>query len=692
MAEKNYNFRKRLLEVHKPNRRNQTVSKKETAIEITSGWNIIIDANADRVIYNAARDLEDYFFKSMGVFVGVKTICCGSYANTITYCIDETLEENSYKLKIENDSVILCGSDSRSAAQAGYFIEDLMNIAEGPYLEKQETVRTPLFSPRMIHSGFGLDMFPDEHISAIAHNGINVLLLFVKAIDRTPHGYTDFNDLIYRAGNLGVDVYVYSYMHSELHPEDEGAEEFYEGLYGKLFEQCPGFKGVVFVGESCEFPSNDPHTTGRLRLETVKPKKNPDATCSPGWWPCYDFPQWIDMVKRIIRAKQPKADFVFWSYNWGWVEEKYRLALIDNLPLDVSLLVTFEMFENVEREGIINRTVDYTLFFEGPGVYFKSEAKRAKERGLRLYSMTNTGGLTWDIGTIPYEPAPYQWMRRYAEMQKAHDNWGLCGTMDCHHYGFWPSFISELAKWAFYKPSPDYETVLKMLVKRDWGEKNMDAVLKAYEYFSDGIRNLVSTNEDQYGPFRTGPSYPLVLFKGTDVQFPTVPYAHHGGNLICSPVYGYNLSNEYQWNKINYEIKCHTKSADQYEAGYKLLNEIYPTLDENKKDDAAHLINLAKFISNSAKTTVNVKEWVKLKTKLAEEKDKAKRLELITGLREVGGRELKNAEATLPLVEFDSRLGYEPSMEYIGGPLHINWKINLLREVLDVELTELENL
>ena len=50
---------------------------------------------------------------------------------------------------------------------------------------------------------------------------------------------------------------------------------------------------------------------------------------------------------------------------------------------------------------------------------FKSEAEVAKKRGIKLYSQVNTGGKTWDFGVIPYEPFPYQWIKRYKEMEKA---------------------------------------------------------------------------------------------------------------------------------------------------------------------------------------------------------------------------------------------------------------------------------
>jgi hypothetical protein len=48
--------------------------------------------------------------------------------------------------------------------------------------------------------------------------------------------------------------------------------------------------------------------------------------------------------------------------------------------------------------------------------------------------------------------------------------------------------------------------------------------------------------------------------------------------------------------------------------------------------------------------------------------------------------EVKNAEDTIPIVEFDSRIGYEPSMEYMTDRAHIEWKLDLLREVIEREL------
>ena len=255
MAEINYDFRKRFSVVHSPTRRDMEKKCPEGFIEVTDEWYITIPDYADVVMTNAARDLEDYFFTSMKIslkLVRESEVC--KCKKRIVYSTDLSIKEHSYRFAVSENEIILCGTNSRMAAQAGYFLEDLMNLEEGPFLKPRDYVRTSLFNPRMVHSGYGLDMYPTEHIKNIAHSGISALLVFVKDVDKTPHGYEDFNDLCYRASQHGLDVYAYSYLHNEMHPDDDGAYEFYENLYGKFFDRCPLFKGIIFVGESCEFP------------------------------------------------------------------------------------------------------------------------------------------------------------------------------------------------------------------------------------------------------------------------------------------------------------------------------------------------------------------------------------------------------------------------------------------------------
>lgn len=470
MPERNFQFRERLNVVHRSDRRDPAAQPAPGETAIADGWRLVVSPTASDYLLGVAKDLQDYLFTSMGVSTlllraepqpGAKTIALTAGSGGLS-------TPRSYRLTVAADAIVIHGCDERGVGQGCYYLEDLMNLREGPFVAKQDTVRAPAFSPRMIHSGWGIDQFPDPHLNAIAHAGMDAILVFAKGPDQTTVGYLDFNDLVDRAAKFGIDVYLYSYMLSERHPDDPDAEEYYESTYGALMQACPGAKGIVFVGESCEFPSKDEHTTGKLRLDPTV-DRNVDKRPSPGWWPCFDYPQWLNLLKRILRKYNPEIDIVFWTYNWGWAPEADRLALIRSLPTDVSLQATFEMFENIEKDGIVTRCVDYTASFPGPGVYFRTEAETAHARGIPLYSMTNTAGLSWDIGVIPYEPIPFHWAKRYQAVWEAHDNWGLVGLMESHHYGWWPSFVNELTKWAYWEPRTTTEEMARQLAVRDFG-------------------------------------------------------------------------------------------------------------------------------------------------------------------------------------------------------------------------------
>lgn len=700
MAERNYQFRQRLLQVHKPDRRDWEVAPEEEQILVDDSWEILISKTAPRVMLTAARDMQDYLDVSMGVCLRLRR--CDDVAaaakgeNKILLATAEELGEDpeldakgSYRLTV-GENVVIKGADPRGAAQGWYFAEDLMNLAGAPVLDRQSTVRKPVFSPRMTHSGYGLDMFPDQYLSQLAHLGIDAILVFTRAANKTPFGFADFNELIYRADGFGIDVYAYSYLKSERHPDDKDAQEYYDREYGRVFAKCPGLKGIVMVGESVEFPSKDPHTTGRLRL-AANPDGLPNDKPSPGWWPCCDYPQWVSLIRDTIHRYSPDAEIVFWTYNWGYVAEEYRLALIRNLPTDITLLVTFEMFEQVRTGNVTSTCVDYTLFFEGPGRYFASEAALAHERGIRLYSMCNTGGLTWDIGVIPYQPAPYQWIKRMNAVKRAHDDWGLCGLMECHHYGLWPSFISELGKWMYWTPSPNPEEILRMLAKRNFTDRYDDEGIAVWKLWSKGFSYYTSTNEDQYGPFRVGPTYPLYMGHVTGsmvgvaggTPIPSEDYAMFGSKICETAYFPHDSGRASLGNfRFPYEIGALTEMKRCFDEGCSLLASILEELSGWRRTEAAYMLNLGRFISHCCTTTINAKRWYLAKTELfaAHNEDSVRRC--IEELTAIGTEEIQNARDTIPLVEMDSRIGWEPSMEYMTDREHLEWKIKVTQITL----------
>ena len=678
--EKKYEFRKRMRCVHKENIRDYSLTPMTDEVQIDD-VEIVLPENCGVVAYHAARDFQDYLYTSMRVSAILRHEL-GKDPLSIVLSLSDNIEE-TYIIRID-DSILITAKDERGLAQALYCLEDRMNARKAPFLKKEEIRHTFLFSPRMVHSGYGLDEYPNEHLSSIAHSGMDAILVFVKGINLTPSGFMDFNDLIDRAAKYGIDVYAYSYLKSEKHPEDEGAQEFYDNLYGKLFENCPGFKGVILVGESVGFPSKDKNVSANaVRSTDGIPFRKP----RPGWWPCFDYPQWLECVKKSVRKHKPDADIVFWTYNWGYVDEEARVELIKNLPTEISLMATFEMFESYKHGKITTTVADYSLAFAGPGNYFLSEAKVAKERGIRLYSMTNTGGLTWDIGTIPYEPMPYQWMKRYEGMREANEKYGLCGTMDSHHFGFFPSFIGDLAKQCFIRENNSLENNLKQVIKMHFGDKDVNKIEEAVRSFSNAISCYTPTDADQYGAFRCGPAYPLCLVKA--IKPPSESFAHFG-NCIMEVDYpaDYSAHNALPCGRgmlpnirIKGELELLNKMLDHMETGVKILKTL-----ENPNKELLYLINLGEYITHCVITGIHAKEWYLVTSRLKSETERETVTELIGEAEKILLAEKDNAIATIPIVENDSRLGWEPSMDYIGDKEHIEWKLRHLEYVLDYEL------
>ncbi|MEG0691908.1 MAG: hypothetical protein RR444_02375 [Oscillospiraceae bacterium] len=708
--EKNYDFRKQLLTVHKTDVRDDSVWKNCSGTIVDEDWKIIISNQAREVLINAAYDLADYFSVSHHITVSINIVDQIELAQldrSKKIILDDSLIKTnkdvskSYRIVVD-DGMLVSGSDERAAAQGCYRLEDEFNLNRGPIITVQDNTHDILFSPRMVHSGYALDCFPDEYLRSIAHQGMDAILVFTTALNKTADGSElDFNDLINRAMHFGIDVYAYIFFRSLKHPDDEGALEYYESTYGELFSQCPDLKGVVLVGESMEFPSHDPHVVWYENGEPIVP--NPDNKPMPGWYPCYDYPDWVNIVKKVIRSKKPDADLVFWTYNWGYVEEEKRLELIRNLPTDISLMATFEMFERFQiSDTVSEHTADYTLCFDGPGKYFASEAKEAKKRGMKLYTISNTGGLTWDVGDIPYEPCPFQWKRRYEALLKAREDWGLSGLAECHHYGFTPSFISELSKFAFTSNNGEIDKQIEAIAVRDFGKENSEQVISAWQYYSDGIRQYVATNEDQYGPFRIGPSYPLLFIEKTVI--PSKPEAMFGGNKICHPMYMYDIS---RIDKLNYEIETFTKMLDKFKKGNEILEKVLAKVDERNYDTAKRMLGLGRFIEYATQTTIHVKQFYILKCQLLQINKSSwqihssgadlvmptdcndKERELVRKMIVIAKVEIENAKKTIPLVEFDSRLGYEPTMDYMCDKEHLLWKIEVTQRMIDKELMSL---
>ena len=676
-------------------------------------WEIVAPEGGSRLTDYYLYDLCRFLAGGLGLYLRVRRTAdivseCASPDGKIILLDESPLPEKivksgmkaAYRITVTPTYIKVVGKTDRGTAQGVYYIEESLRMRGDGRIAEEDEEHAPLFSPRMTHSGVELDTFPDSFLEAVAHAGMDAVIVYAGHPDMSLHGfrdpdglwpgsgraYCDFANLVWRAEGYGLDVYVYSHIKCDVYPDDPAADEYYEASFGRLFAKCPGIKGIIFVGETFEFPSKDEHTSG-IRIQ-LKPAG--ETRPSPGWYPCRDYPLLVDKVKSVIRRHSPEADIIFWTYNWGYVEKEARLRLIESLPRDVSLLVTFDMWETfTDENGGSYRIDDYSVSFPGPSNVFESEAEKARQLGIRLYTMCNTGGRTWDNGAAPYLPVPQQWQKRYEALRRAHDLYGLSGLMEDHHYGWLPSFLSQFSRNAFLKGGlPDNE-MLERIALRDWGEQ-ADKALAAWKLFSEGISQVVASAVDQYGPYRCGPSYPL-LFDQTaaELEIPSVPWGMHPGSAIWNPVYPDTVwgAPEKTLLRLRHVRAVRAKFAE----GLTLLEEALGALGAEKGSEISRQTAVARFLFCSYVTAEHVMLWTILKqllkaAKSGETHGSADALlaaagaedgspEALAGyMRRIAQEETDNVYLALTCWEEDSSIGFEASMEYVFDDVFAEWK------------------
>ncbi len=682
--EKNYDFRRRFAVVHRPNRRNRAAIPQPGETVIDESWEISYPASS-RIMCRAAHDLQDYFLTSMGISL---RLAPNGDRGIVLKLKPELNSPGGYELAIDADQIEIRGGDERGVAFGGVGLEDLMNFREAPFLTPGVEKHERLVAPRMVHSGWGIDEFPDDQLNQILHAGFDTIVIFVKDIDRTNTRYLDINDTIRRAAEFGLGTMLYNYMPTFKHPDDADAPEFFANVYTRLFEHYPDAIGVMLCGESGEFPSRDERTTGRS-YKTPPPDGIPDPRPNPGWWPCRDYPRWITRVRDAVRRAKPDALIVFNTYNWGWAPEEERRWFLENLPEGVSLQISFDIFKRDRRENLDCEVADYSISAADPGKYFTSEAANAHAVGIRkIFATVNTAGATWDFGTVPYVPTPQRWIRRFRALDEARRRWDVSCFYDNHHYGWWPSVITELGKAWFQSPQRDLDEELHRILVRDFGAAAAPDAAAGYRCWSEAMEDYPATNDDQYGPFRTGPSYPLYFLPELSEYgvrsffFPTTPGAHFG-NLIITPVYLPHPGREAPAQfRFPVELRMLERMRARWDEGIAMMEKALRAVPPEKKEFPARELNLGRYIRNCVTTTIHLKQWWLLSVEILASTDPNFALERLDKMEEIAAAEIANAQETIPLVEFDSRLGWEPSMEYVCDRWHLEWKIRQVNSML----------
>ena len=503
--ESNYDFRARMQEHYLKEGRDPGRRPGADEIEIDSSWQI--SCGSHFLEERAAFDLKRFLKAVMGVSPESK----GEKKIIIT-AGSESKGPHKCSFTVTDDAIEIRGATPKGALFGVIHLEDLMRMQEAPVLKKGSFEYTPLTRMRSTHSGSGLDHFPDWQLDCILHAGFTAIDLFVSGIDETTQGYCDIAALIDRAEQFGLDVVIYNYQTCYVHPDDEGAAEAFDRIFGELFRRYPKAAAIHLCGESLEFPSRDETTIKKSEVETGS-----DGLQSPlqptGYYPNSDYPAYLAKLSDAVRKAAPDAEVIFNTYNWGWAPLEARKKFLEAMPSSVSLQVTYDIFKSNNSRGLKRPLMDYSIFAVEPGEYFDTEVKAAAGAGIKNIRVTsNLAGATWDFGCVPYAPVPFRWARRMEILREYLLKYDVNSFYDSHHFGWFPNVCNDLAK-AFFSNTPpaDAEAFLLSVAVRDYGREIAPKVAACWKIWSDAMDHYVGSNEDQYGPWRVGPAYPFVF-------------------------------------------------------------------------------------------------------------------------------------------------------------------------------------
>ena len=176
MSEKNYDFRKRHWEYHKPDRRNFERTASENEVMLDETWAIGCNAPNDSVCDIAVRDFRDYLEKSMNLSL---RIVREKGEKVIWVEVDESLEKG-FVLDVQKNQIYLSACEDSITFRGTIYLEDLMNLEEAPVLVLGKVNRTPIYRVRIVHSGGGMDVFTDAELLTLLHAGYNSIQIFMS--------------------------------------------------------------------------------------------------------------------------------------------------------------------------------------------------------------------------------------------------------------------------------------------------------------------------------------------------------------------------------------------------------------------------------------------------------------------------------------------------------------------------------
>ncbi|HNY28882.1 MAG TPA: hypothetical protein PKH31_16025, partial [Candidatus Sumerlaeota bacterium] len=502
-------------------------------------------------------------------------------------------------------------------------------------------------------------------------------------------------DLVNRAARFGIKVYapvIYQYMGT---PESEAG---LRKLVQDIVKEFPDIQGYILLTEGFWYKRwGGGHGASREYLED---------------W-ARNWSKAVGIVSDECHRVNPAIEILPWEYNIDFRPQSAEMKryFIRQLPADTIPLLTWENGKSFEIDGLKSHLRDYSLSQIGPAEVTHAQVGEARQRGMKVYSKVDTFA-SWQYGTSPYLPFPYQWHARYKALEKYEVN----GTLESWSSGYSPNFIAELRAWSCWSGEPPLDDLLGAIATRTFGAAGKDLALKAWDHFSQAIRLVpdtgpnMGTNHAVGNPlFFQEPPERTVTFKYSWTDYGKWMGYFGGGvnphwpftvsRMVFYPDFSNktNRAEQYARAATGVEVGTETKvlpiflkylrqAADQMEEGLKLYRAAALGSPESKRHQAVREVVVAEQLHRMMQSDCAVLEFEDLRLQQAAEKDSLKAGAILDRMEKILRGEIARTELSLLAATRDSRLGFQFEQDYVYTPYSLREKLALLRETLELQL------
>jgi len=673
------------------------------------GWTLVIHSGAGSPLREAAQALHSYLANAMQVELGVqerpsladwstsKQEIIAGRREDLPGCGAELKSGKDYQIMVSPERVIVCGYDEAGAMYGLYNLEERFSLREAPYLPRHlNTIRHSLYKARMTLSGLGWMEWPDSYLAMLSRYGFDSI--YASVYDNPngvggPPPYWDkmrrqdparVHDLIRRAARYGIKLYCpIVYLYTGTAENEAGLRK----LVRDIVAEFPEIRGYILLTEGFFYQTwFGAGGQGNLDLRD---------------WTAH-WAQGVRIVTEECKRLNPAIEVLPWNYNVDFRPEYVDLNrfVIDQLPQDSIPLVTFENGKDFEFDGQHGSVRDYSISQVGPAEVAEAQISEAHKRGMRgMYTKADTWA-SWQFGTMPYLPFPFQWYARYQALEKS----GVDGTMESWSYGFKPNFVAELRGWYSWTDAPPLESLLRQIARRNFGAGNENLVMSAWKHFSRAITYDPDTGPTSGGNaavanplfFQQPGSHIMTLehswtdqaiWSGDSSLNPYWPYSPRQFVLYPDFTNHTNVAERYASPmSLGVFNKYLLKAADEMAEGLKSYRMAALKAPPSKRQHAFREVLLAEQVERMLRSNNAVLEFEDLRFHLARSDSPAEQkrnLDRMTGLLKA---ELDRTNSALETARRDSRLGYEWEEDYIYWLEPLEKKIQLLKETLNEQI------